>query len=373
MNITPVVTSFFLLGLACAAFPDNAGKQAAPPRKFTRLFVWGSITNEATARAAKEIGVTDISVNPRKPEQVALAHKYGFNTYAGFGPNGDHPQKMTPEETALQDRLNGRDILIPTNATRAEKMALQEKRHEFRNQSKTSWGGEPSPDAVQGDVLMQSIMCFAGDSAYEKSRAVLKSLCETGGIDGISFDYIGYANFKGCYCDTCLELYRRYLADNDVPDNENSKNAFYLKQLVDYCNAMTDYIKSLRPDFKIMAHLYPVFLPEPLYGNRLKVDYCGQTAAWYILWPPDKIRAYSKIIAGEQNRYFPNVRGVPFIGYYDSSKLPQFPYKSAERVELELNAILDGGADSLMLCSGNDVLANPEIAAIFRKYCSRLP
>jgi hypothetical protein len=136
---------------------------------------------------------------------------------------------------------------------------------------------------------------------------------------------------------------------------------------------MVEYIKSLRPEFKIMAHLYPVFRPDPIYGNRLKVDYCGQTAAWYFFWPPEKIRAYSKRIVGEQNRYFPSVRGVPFVGYYDDGKHPEFPHKSAARVELELNAILDGGADSLMVCSVNDVLGNPEIAAVFKKYCSRDP
>jgi len=369
-KIVLLCTVLLMMGAFSGAFADEAAIPVGQERKFNRFFVWGRLADDACARAAKEIGVTDITVNWKNPAELALAKKYGFKAYAKFGPQGARPQKITPQEMALQERLNGKDIPIPKNASPEEKAALEKKRSEFRKASNTQWGGEPSPEAVEGDVLMDGIPCFAGEEACEKSKAVLKKICECNEIDGIAFDYIGYVNFKGCYCENCLKMYKQYIDDNKLIDDEKAKNAFYLKQLLDYNNSMVDYIKSLRPEFKVMAHLYPVFLPEPLYGNRLKVDYCGQTAAWYCLWSPEKIRSYSAIISREQNKYFPGVTGVAFIGYYDSSHLPEFPHKTPERVELELKAILDGGAEQLMLCSMNDVIGNREIAEVFKKYCA---
>lgn len=354
-----------ILILGCAS--ENTEKASNVPKKFIRVFAWASLNDEAIAMKFKDIGVTDVTVNT--PAQVALAKKYGFRCYAGFGPRGAHAQKMSPEETALQKRLNGEGLPpLEKNATAQEKTARSEKIIQIRKELKTQFGGEPVADAPEGDVLNDGIACFTSDKGYEKSKEALKKACSLEGIDGISFDYIGYANYKGCYCDDCLALYKKYIADNKLPDNDESRNDFYLKQLVDYNNAMVDYVKSLNPDFKVMAHIYPVFMPEPLYGNRLKVDYCGQTAAWYFLWDKEKIRSYSKIITSEQNKYFPDVKGIAFLGYYYKS--PSFPEKSPERIELELKAMLEGGSEYLMVCSMNSTLGAPAVTAVFKKYCN---
>jgi hypothetical protein len=362
-KLLAVIAAASIILLACGDGTAASGENA---KTFKRFFVWGQLKDEDCARQAKAIGVTDITVNWNNPAEAALARKYDIKAYARFTPQGVRLQKITAEELLLQKRLNGEDIPIPKNARPEEKAVLKNKRAEFRKASNTQFGGEP----VNSDVLMERLPCFAGEDALEKSKALLSKICKSDGIDGIAFDYIGYVNFKGCYCENCLKLYMKYISENKLADDEKTRNAFYLKQIVDYNNSMIDYIKKLRPEFKIMAHLYPVFQPEPLYGNRLKVDYCGQTAAWYFLWTPEKIRAYSAIISGEQNKYFKGVAGVAFIGYYDTTHWPEFPYKSPERVELELKAILDGGSESLMLCSLNDVIANPQIAVIFKKYCA---
>jgi len=35
----------------------------------------------------------------------------------------------------------------------------------------------------------------------------------------------------------------------------------------------------VKPEAKTAIHVYPTFLPEPLYGKRLDLDYCCQSVA----------------------------------------------------------------------------------------------
>ena len=135
---------------------------------------------------------------------------------------------------------------------------------------------------------------------------------------------------------------------------------------MDYNNELVDYVHTLKPDAKTVNHIWPVFMPEPLYGNRLKMDFCGQTAAWYFYWDPWRIEKYSRVISGEQNKYWNDVKGVPFIGYYDSL---EFPVKTPAKVESELRAILRGGSTCLMMCGFNDLLKNEDVCAVFERYC----
>ncbi|MEN6304749.1 MAG: hypothetical protein ABFD96_18610, partial [Armatimonadia bacterium] len=117
---------------------------------------------------------------------------------------------------------------------------------------------------------------------------------------------------------------------------------------------------------KTTIHIWPVFTPEPLYGNRLDVDLCGQTAAWYILWPEEKIAEYSRIIANDAQKYYQRQQGVGMIGYYD---LPgKFPVKDAARVDLELKTMIDNGCRSIQVCSSIHVMNNPQIRAVFKKW-----
>ena len=102
------------------------------------------------------------------------------------------------------------------------------------------------------------------------------------------------------------------------------------------------------------------------------MDRCGQTAAWYFepFWSLDKIRNYSRVIAGEAKKYHPNSEGVALIGIH---KRPETSggVKTPERVAEELQAILDGGCDKVQVCSMNDVLNNAEFAAVFKKFFRR--
>ncbi len=356
--------SVFAAVVFLAAMGAGPAMAAEPARTFTRLFAFGAACDEETAKKARDIGVTDTSLNPRSTGDVARARRYGFRAYASTGPCGVHGQVMTPDETALCKRLNGADL--PKGMSREERAAAIAR---IQHDARIQWGGEPRSDAPYGDVLPEVTPCICGTAAQEAGKKAIDKLCAFDGIDGVAFDYVGFANFKGCYHTNCLALYRKYLAEHNLPDQESSKTDFYRQQLVDYYNVLIDHLKRQKPEWKVMAHIYPVFAPDPLYGNRLKVDYCGQTASWYFIWPEDKIRSYAKTIVGRQNQYFEGVKGVPFIGFSNDNTI--FDHKSPAEVERELNAILDSGADCLMVHGIRDVVANPEVAAVFKKYCGR--
>ena len=331
------------------------------PSSFRRIFCWGRLNDEETARRFSEIGVTDICV--RNTNQLDLARRYGMTPYGSFGPKGPHGQVMSPEEEAFFAYINGTDLKgLPAEERKVE-------RHRRRLERRHRYGGEP--DAPLDTINDDRIPCFSSDQNYELSRRALDAACERlPGVQGIYFDYLGYTNFKGCYCEGCLADYRRQLEVWGLPDTREQRDRFYLERLVDYYNAMVAHVKSRHPDFKVVAHLYPVFLGEPLYGNRTAVDYCGQTVAWYFPWKVEKIREYTAVTVRDAKRHFKHVEGIPFLGL--NVHPGSLWVKDADTLERELRAILAAGGDTLMVCNGNDMLT-PGIFEVFRKYAGNRP
>ena len=100
----------------------------------------------------------------------------------------------------------------------------------------------------------------------------------------------------------------------------------------------------------------------PLYGNRLDVDYCCQTVAWFFkpYWPPEKIEKYTRYVIENEKKYFPGARGVPFIGLYQN---PQGHFKSDEEFfnELEVMKKASSARRDLSICSFAPFARNPEL------------
>jgi len=331
-----------------------------PLKKFRRVFSWGILTNEETARKYSAIGVTDIRV--RNQQELELARKHNMTPYCGtFAPHGKHRQVMSLEEEKHFAYINGHDL---KDIASAEKKNVIDKR---RIEMKHRYGGEP---VAALDTLNSSrIACFLSDTDYELSRSAIDKICsQVKGVKGIFFDYIGYSNFKGCYCEDCLKAYRKYLLEKKLADNQENKELFYRDTLVAYYNDMIDYVKSKHPDFKVVVHVYPTFLPEPLYGNRTKADFCGQTVAWYFPWNTEKITRYTKITINDENKYFKDVQGVPFVGL--NRRPGSLWIKDAATLEKELQTILKAGGDMLMVCNGSNMI-KPGIYEVFKKYCGK--
>jgi len=225
------------------------------------------------------------------------------------------------------------------------------------------FGGEPK---MTNEVLETRIICFNNPEARELLKPLIDTIVSVPGLEGLAFDGFGYQNYRCCHCGHCKSLLAEYCRQHPGTPEAEAQDAFCLDVLVDYINHLADYARSRRQDIKTSIHIWPVFVPEPLYGNRLDVDFCGQTAAWYTLWPEEKIAGYSRTISGEAGKYHQRQQGVGMIGYYDKPGL--FPVKDAARVDMEIRTMIANGCRRIQVCSSRDVINNDEVAAVFRKY-----
>jgi hypothetical protein len=225
------------------------------------------------------------------------------------------------------------------------------------------FGGEPK---MTNEVLETKIICLNNQEARALFKPIIDEILAVPGIEGLAFDGFGYQNYHRCYCGECQKLLTEYCNKHPEMTKTEVESIFFRDTLVDYINYLADYARSRKADIKTAIHIWPVFVPEPLYGNRLNIDFCGQTAAWYTLWPIEKIAEYSRIISGGAAKYYQRQHGVGMIGYYD--KPGKFPVKDAIRVDMELKTMLENGCREIQVCGAKDVINNQEIAAVFKKY-----
>jgi hypothetical protein len=225
------------------------------------------------------------------------------------------------------------------------------------------FGGEP---VMTNEVLTNRVVCLNNREARELLKPVIDGILSVPGIAGLGFDGFGYQNYQRCYCEQCEKLLAEHLRAHPEMPPKDATVAFFRDSLVDYVNYLADYARSRSATAQTTIHIWPVFAPEPLYGNRLNVDECGQTAAWYTLWPEAKIAQYSRAISGEAKKYHPRQEGVGMIGYYD--RPGQFPIKDAAQVDMELKTMIDNGCRSIQVCSSIHVINNEAIAEVFKKY-----
>jgi len=225
------------------------------------------------------------------------------------------------------------------------------------------FGGEPK---MTNEVLVWKIICFNDREARELFKPLIDQIVSVPGIGGLAFDGFGYQNYRCCYCENCQKLLAEYSKRHPETSKDEAEVVFFRDTLVDYVNYLADYARSKKEEIKTNIHIWPVFAPDPLYGNRLNIDFCGQTAAWYTFWSKEKIAEYSRIISGEARKYHQRQQGIGMIGYYD---LPgQFPIKDAARVEMELRTMIENGCREIQVCGARDVINNKKIAAVFKKY-----
>ena len=225
------------------------------------------------------------------------------------------------------------------------------------------FGGEPK---MTNEVLTSKIICFNNQETKELFKPVIAEIVAVPGIEGIAFDGFGYQNYRRCHCENCQKLLTEYSSKHPEMTKNDAEIVFFRNVLVDYINGLADYARSQKEGIKTSIHIWPVFAPDPLYGNRLNIDFCGQTAAWYTLWPPEKITEYSQIISREATKYYPRQQGVGMIGYYD--RPGKFPVKDADRVEMELKTMIENGCSEVQVCGAKDVISNKKISAVFKKY-----
>jgi len=222
------------------------------------------------------------------------------------------------------------------------------------------WGGEP---LMTNEVWTKPIPCFNDPDVRKTLRVMTEQACDIPGIAGVAFDGFGFQNYHRCHCDRCCKLFEEYVRSHPGASPEEAETVFFRDELVGLINEMAAVVRSKNPELKTAIHLWPVFAPEPLYGNRLDVDFCGQTAAWYTLWPQEKIANYTRVIVERAADFYPRQKGVGMLGYYNLPKL--FPEKSPHRIAIELQTMLENGCQYFQVGSAKDVVKNPDIAKVF--------
>lgn len=346
-----------LLGSVLPAMQAQAGED----RTFTHLVGWGGGDPATIIPAAAEVGFTDVIVwrqdRDYLTELVARAQEYGIGVYVSIhlGDLKDWQRRYPDVPPPLQE-IDG----IEQEAVTRIQAELKAGKSDYQ------YGGEPVGDQLE--VFTQELLCFHDPRVVEFFQAQIGDILAVPGLTGIAFDYFGYQNYRCCRCPRSVALLAEYRqAHPELPETQ-AVERFSLETLVGVCNDLADYARRINPGVQVTGHVYPVFLPEPLYGNRLNWDTCGQTAAWFFepFWSEEKIRSYSQIIAEEAKRYWPEAEGAALIGVYVRPE--KHPAKGAERIERELNAIWEGGVRCVHVCSLNDVLDDPATREVFSKF-----
>ncbi|MFH1824105.1 MAG: hypothetical protein ABH873_02615 [Candidatus Firestonebacteria bacterium] len=79
-----------------------------------------------------------------------------------------------------------------------EKQALTKKlkNKDYNDQE----GGEP---VEKGDIFKSQLLCFNKEKSFDYVKEKLIKIANNKRIKGIVFDYFGYQNYYGCFCDVC--------------------------------------------------------------------------------------------------------------------------------------------------------------------------
>lgn len=326
--------------------------------RFVQLTGWGGGKPDEIVPQAAEVGFHEIIVWNHDPQYlgqlvaVGQKHKIGIYSSIHLSDLKDWDKRRPGVSPPLQEMNSVENAAL--ERIRADKT---------KGKSGYQYGGEP----VRGtEVLETPLLCFHHPEVRPFFEEQVRGLLRVPGLRGVAMDFFGYRNYRCCRCPESMKAFEAWRRRHPDLARDKALDRFSLETLVDFVNGLARYARSVAAEAKVACHVYPVFLPEPLYGNRLDVDFCGQTAAWYFepFWSYEKIRAYTQVICGEEKKHFPRPEGVAMIGVYTRPAL--YPVKSPERLTKELQAILAGQGDRVQVCSLNDVLSDPATREVFR-------
>ncbi len=225
-------------------------------------------------------------------------------------------------------------------------------------------GGEPVNK--QTDVFMKDLMCFHRPEVVKITQdKIRKAFKECPKLAGIAFDFFGYKNYRCCRCPYSMKLFEEYYKKQPPgTDREKAFEKFSLDTLVEFNNKLAAFVRKTKPGAKVVTHVYPTFIPNPVYGNLLDVDYCCQTVAWYFkpYWDLEKVEKYTKFVIGEEKKYHSKAKGIPFVGISQSK--PELS-KPTDVFRKELKTIRSCGTQSFSICPFSIFIQKPELGQVF--------
>jgi hypothetical protein len=312
--------------------------------------------DDKTIAAAKELKFNAFVVNkePEALQEYALKlKKEGIDTYWWF----------TPQVPKGNDKVRFMQVM-PEKDRELLKKLLADK----ENFKKTyQYGGEPPPGTEQ--IFRNPLPCLDCKEVIDATKDLIREVMgKCSALTGIAFDAFGYQNYRNCVCGESLRQLGEFRKKNPALSDDAAEKEFSLQSLVAAQNELANFARSLRPDIKTTIHIWPSYMPEPLYGNRLDLDYCAQSVAWFFppYWSKEKIAKYTRTVVEDGKKYNKRSKGIPFVGIYLGSKATVD--KPLEQFKMELETIFENDkARSISIHEFADVVMNPEYYKVLKE------
>jgi hypothetical protein len=272
-------------------------------------------------------------------------------------------------------RDNDVDLAPLAQVMSAEDEAALEKLRAAKDLKKGGYqfGGEPlparrDPASPDHDVLLNRLLCFHRPESMAWCRKQISDmLLACPDLTGVGLDYFGYQNYRGCLCPRSLQLVDEYCRQHPEVPREKAWEEFSRDTLVEAINQLSRYARGVRPGVKVTIHVYPTFLPEPVYGWRLDVDTCCETVTWFFepYWSAERVADHALRVTRRTGRAFAGSRGVPFFGLYVAR--PQAD-KPPERLAEELAIIRrHAGLSALSVCSFDEFVKHETMRHVMKR------
>lgn len=304
---------------------------------------------EKAVVAARELGFNVIiwDAGENWCHLIYYARKHGLKAYAPLVVSGSYLQQMTPEEAKLE----------------------MSRRPGYQR------GGEPLGGKPGDEILYSRRPELLHPFVRQENKIRINRLIDEG-FNGIALDFVGYQNYYASFSPLAKRALAKAL-NPSIPEPA-ARNRFFEQVLVDFYRAMYDHAKEYAAGkarkIDLSCHIYPVFLPNPLYGNQCRTDYCGQTVSWFFkpYWDYDKIEKYARFVVSREGDYHPESIGAPFIGF-DSELENGRHAKPPERVRREIQIVKNAGARAIQFAELGSILKCPEVAKVIREELAEQP
>lgn len=195
------------------------------------------------------------------------------------------------------------------------------------------------------------------DAEWQGMQEVLR----TNAVEGLTLDYIGYRNYHACYCEESNARRNAYAKQHPELTRDQVEWKFSEESLTAYTRQIRERVLALNPSLKLAIHIYPDFDPNPCYANRLPVDYCGQTVAWFYqpFWSYAREHEVNGRYAEDQGKFHQFYAFVPFVGAYAKGNA-----KSPDRLRTEIRIAGSAQTGKIMIAFYETFLAQPELVDV---------
>lgn len=192
-------------------------------------------------------------------------------------------------------------------------------------------------------------------------REALESMVKKYPLEGIALDNVGYRNYYACFCQYSEIQRANYAKRNPTMTRTRIRDEFSEQALVEYVRQSVAAVKAISPGLKLAIHIDPDFDLNPRYGNRLEVDYCGETIAWRYppFWSYNKIAARNRLFLEAEGEYLGGNQYVPFIGV-SVKELKKNP----ARLRTEIRIARSAGTGLIMIGYYEALAAHPDLADV---------